>query len=287
MGRRGRNDPIMKVIYELFGATALKTPNAGVRPLDVVGLCPGEKISRRGRLRSALVNGDAVEEQLKKAIDPPVRAANVSGVRSSSVDAGLGLDILGGLLEGFSLPAAGINSQFNKARKVSFKFDDVMKEQIDSFALGAVLQGTKINAGNPAMADFSGEDPCQFLVINLVFTSRSFSVRAETEAGAGLKIDTGAIGKLVGEASATVKFNALTESEISFEGPEALTFAFATERLFIDNGGTVWKTSQRVDIPVVAMARASGLPVTLAPERVRLTPEPSLLALEDHPEARF
>jgi hypothetical protein len=287
MGKRGRNDPIMKIIYEVFGGTVLKVPNAGVRPLDVVGLCPGGAVSRRGRLSAALVDGEAVEAQLKEAIDPPVRAANVSGKRSSSVEANLGLDILGGLLSGLNLPPAEIKAQFKAARTVSFKFDEVMKEQVDSFELGSVLQGTSINAGNPAMADFQGPDGCQFLVINLVFTSSSFAIRAESERAGELKIDAGAIGKLVGSAQTGVEVRALSETEIAFEGPEQLTFAFTTERLFVDEDGTVRKTSQREQGPIVAMADPSGAPLATAEpslERVRLTAEPSLLDLRDHPE---
>src|SRR2546423_1681464 len=95
-----RGDPLVDTLMGLFHANILRVPEERVRSLSVVASFEG-KSSFRGTL-APLLKGNL-------PVDIPIsisRMADLSGKSSRKVNLNLGVQILEGFLQGFSLPSA-------------------------------------------------------------------------------------------------------------------------------------------------------------------------------------
>jgi len=279
MGRRGRDDPIFKALRQLFGATVLRVPDNRTKPLDVIAQRDG-----RGRWVGELENafGDtSASEGLKESVTPPYRVADISGKRSSALDTDIGLSVLDGLLKGFHMPSAKVSAQFKNARKLSFKFDDVKRLQVDAFLLGKTLDGQQVRRVATTRLFFE-EPRWDFLVLDSIVTSTDFSVKMEEAKEGAAGLDLGAIGKIVGDAKANVTMSSVSDVEVSFQGPEALTCAFTALRFYLDPDGTVSRADPEVGrVFLESASRLEGADLDYTPDRVILPAEPTFFNWED------
>lgn len=226
-------DPIIKTLRSVFQANIVRIPESRIQPMTTI-IRNGKKKRFWGEL-SAMVEGDLL--QSNEAIETS-KMADVSGKQSKSVDLELGLQIMDGFLKGFSLPSAGIQSQFAGAKTVSFSFKAVERKYIQPAVLGGLLTGHALDASNTANDNFFNRQ-ADLLIIDSIVTSSDFSINVEQSNIKDFKLDIPAIQKVIGKANTKIKVESTTGLDITFKGEEALTFAFTCLQSKIDPAGRI------------------------------------------------
>jgi len=226
-------DPIVKTLMEVFNASIVRVPETRVQPMSVVA-AKDSKSSFRGRLAPLLLEDDVLEVPEAKS-----QMTNIKGKRTKSVKTDVGLKILEGFLTGFGLPGATIGAQFAGASEVTFAFNDVVRTFVDTGVLGRQLIGKHVNKENPAAAIFFGEDSYEFLVLDSVIGSSDFTIAVSKSNDKAFKLDLPAIQNVVKEANVGVSVSTTTNYDLTFKGPEHLTFAFSAVRFHLTKDGTV------------------------------------------------
>jgi hypothetical protein len=217
-------DPVVEYLRSTFGANIVRIPRAALRPPQVLAARKGDTRTM-GQLGDILVGASAFvldPEDLHEEPAPPVLAQKT---RSVALD--LGLDILGGLLQGFGMPKAGLGGAFAPKSAIRFNFHDVRRVYVETNRLGRALQGYAVDRANPATTMyFQGQDPWRLLLIDSVLTSPGFTVSASRSRTESAHVDVPALQQLVSDVSAKVNVASSVSSEVSFTGEERLTFAF-------------------------------------------------------------
>ncbi len=224
------DDQLVSTLHGVFKANIVRIPEARIQPLGAVASTP-EGPRFWGYLHE-LVEGTL---EARGAIQES-RMADIAGKRSRSVNLDLGLQILEGFLGGFGLPSAGIAAKFAGAKTVSFSFQEVVRSFISPAALGKLLGGHALDAGNTANNLFFRNEAV-LLVIDSVITSRDFSIQVGEARNHDFKLDVPAIQEMVGNAKAGVQVETTTGLDVTFKGDVPLTFAFTCLRCPLDPAG--------------------------------------------------
>ena len=226
------DDQLVNTLHGVFGANIVRVPEARIKPLCAVASMPqGPRFwgYLPELVEGILDTGNAIGSS-------PM--ANVAGKKSRSVNLDLGLQILEGFLGGFGLPAAGIAAKFAGAKTVSFSFQEVVRFFVSPAALGRLLGGHSLDAGNTAN-DLFFRQAATLLVTDSVITSRDFSIQVGQTRGSDFKLDVPAIQEMIGKANAGVKAETTTGLDVTFRGDVPLTFAFTCLRCNADPAGRI------------------------------------------------
>jgi hypothetical protein len=269
-------DPVVDTLREVFGANIVRVPEERIKPLVVLG-SHGKRTSFRGRTIGLLLKGTP-------SVDIPVSESTmsaVSGKRSNSVDIKFGLSVLSSVLEGFNLPATGIEEKFQGATEVSFSFSDVARQFIDKGELGLALKGCALDRLQPAAAIFFGEDPWDCLLIDSTIASSDFNIEVHKASSNDFKLDVGAIQAIVDKAGVGVKVSATSKSSVTFKGPKRLSFAFSCVRLFVNEGGRIQLLEEDSLKRQLQAAGGATMVEQIVPPRVLITQEPAMIDVED------
>ncbi|RMG88660.1 MAG: hypothetical protein D6714_00335 [Bacteroidetes bacterium] len=229
------------MLRDLFNATPLRVPEARVRPMMVIAEKNG-KTEFRGGLEHLLVKDAPLEVNIRETM-----VTDVALEKTKSVDFDFGFEIMKGFFQGFGIPASGVQSALNGAKKISFSFRNVRRLWVDKNELGSRLRGRLIDLEHPSMAPFQGPDPWQMLLISDAIVSNGFAVNVERASGADFEIKLPEIEAVLEDASAKVQVKKGSKNSLSFEGDAFLTFAFCVIQLSVDEAGklrvgTVFKT---------------------------------------------
>jgi hypothetical protein len=266
-----REDPLVSLLYNLFGVNIVRVPDSRIRPLSVIGHRAGRSFYRGSLLpllsdRSAL--GILPQESLM---------TDISGRRSRRVTLDLGIHILRGFLKGFDLPVAGLENGLTGARYLSFAFPAVHRLALDVNALGWALAGRRIDRTNPAAVNFFEKPRYDMLLIDSILTSSNITITLSGSRGQRLNVDIDVLRKLIAELGGEIGVNAEQQVELTLASPHKLTFAFSCVRIFFDEEGLISA------IPPDHRQRTLGsteepMPVRYSPDRVMLSDGPGLLA---------
>lgn len=219
-----REDGFTRLVRVTYGCNVLGVPRTGVAPLEVLAV-RNRRVQTRGGLASML----GLDKSTKLADLRTAAATSLSGSRSASLDLGLGLSLTSTFLAALGVPAPGVEADlalWKGTSELAFEVRDVTQHDIDVAALGMRLVGTKI-ARSPAADVFFENPDVRMLVINRTLTSRQFAIRTIGSGGQSAAVSVDAIADLIGKTSATVTWHRESDSVVSFQGDEELTFAFA------------------------------------------------------------
>jgi hypothetical protein len=219
-------DPLLKLVREKYHAQPVAVPKEGINPLEVLVESGKDEFRGWGPLGDLVTGQPPLEDVLGRA--RPKLVSDVSGMWSSSVDAGVGLEILGFVLRVFGIPVPGIGAAFTSARKVSFKFSGVTERKYGAGAIGNALARRKLRRRNPANVDIAKKGWA--LVIDSVLSSRDFAVRVEKKRGTKIGIDYGLLNEAV-SAKASASFTKIGDDVVSFQARKPAVFAFTALRL--------------------------------------------------------
>jgi hypothetical protein len=240
-------DPFLTYLKQ-SGYSVIRLPRAGFSPLQILTLEKRE-FSVLGELASVL-NGAGVA--------PPIRlntaAASISGQATADMRIGFGLSLLGTILGAMGAGTVSLETEYSKARSVTFKFSDVLVDAVDLTLLDQYLAVADINPSARHVSRLLETD--DVYVVTATLKSRKIAVEGKGQNGAGVTLSVPAIQQVVG-ATVKVGLESGQASVITYEGEQSLTFGFQAARLFYDQGRyTAFKPIE----PGVAAARSlSGL----------------------------
>jgi hypothetical protein len=270
-------DPVVEYLRATFGANIVRIPRASLKPPEVVAV-------RQGRARTMGKLGDILVGQPPFILDltdvHSERAPRVLAQKTRSVGLDLGLEILGGLLQGFGLSKAGLGAAFAPQSTIAFNFHDVRRDYVEPNRLGRLLQGRAVDRANPATAVyFDAQNRWRLMLIDSVLTSPGFTVSAKRSNSASAHVDLPTLQQLVSDASAKVEVSSSASSSVSFTGVERLTFAFTCLEVSLDAADRIVGlagSGGRAVIQGLAGSATAGRAVT----GVLLSEDPGLLDLE-------
>lgn len=215
-------------LRETFSATPLKVPEARIQPLTILAY-KNEETNFRGHLRYLLQNTDLFNPAIEAA---PV--ANVSLQRTKKVNIDLGLSILDGFFKALKLDNVALGTTLKGVKEMSLSFSNVQRRFVDLGALGQSVKNNRLDLTNPSIGVFTGDQPSDMLVISDAIVSTGFTINNESGREDAFDVNVPLVEKYITDAKLNVKVEKNSKSSISFEGEEALTFAFSCVRVLFD-----------------------------------------------------
>jgi hypothetical protein len=223
-------DPVTKELNKR-GYNIVKLPRVGIEPMDVLGR-ENDSMEKLGSIAEVWTSTAALP-----AIGAPASVAGIEGERSSDLDLGVGLKLLGNVLAGLgggiSLPS--LNVAYKHAKKIQFKFVNIESTNITPFALGKFLANGTLDMSNPFAAHYFGNDETQEYIIFDVLKSDSISVTAKSESGTEVSADVDALSGAL-SANVKVKVGVAGSTEITFQSAVKATFAFKLFEVLFEDG---------------------------------------------------
>jgi hypothetical protein len=262
-------DPAVEKLNKL-SYNMVKLPRAGIEPLDVLGR-DNNTLNRLGSIVEVWTSNLP-----PPTVGAPQPAAAIEGGKTGDLDLGIGLKLLSNALAGLGsvvgLPS--LNLGFKKARRVQFKFVDVVSVGVTAFALGKYLSAGSLDLSNPFVSHYFDNGETQEFIIFEVLKSNAVSITAKDEHGVDVAADINALQSVL-TANVKAKLSGSSTSTIVFEGAALATFAFKAFEVFYENGKWTLQGA-RADDDLSFAATAVGSSGEAAVPGVLLSPGRSL-----------
>ncbi|HYO84129.1 MAG TPA: hypothetical protein VES20_22180 [Bryobacteraceae bacterium] len=221
-----------------FGYSVMRTPKPGTRPLLVYHRS-GKDLDRLGDITDLLQPGSVALPQISSDATPGI---TIDGRESSTVNAAIGVNILGNIVRAMGGSDLGLAAHYDKARTVVFSYADVLEDRIERLQLEQFVHTAKIRAENsPGLVDklIDGE----LYVISATLKSKKFIVRTEDDRGAKVDLDVPVIQQAVG-GSVKVGTVAGLNSSVIYEGSVPVVFGVQAVQLVFSEDGRFLTTEQ-------------------------------------------
>jgi hypothetical protein len=266
-------DPAVERLNKL-SYNMVKLPRAGIEPLDVLGR-DDKTLNRLGSIVEVWTSSTP-----PPTVSDPQPAASIDGEKTGDIDLGIGLKLLSNALAGLGsavgLPSLGLG--FKKARKVQFKFVDVVSQSVTPFALGKFLSAGTLDLSNPFVSHYFDNEETQEYIIFEVLKSNAVSITAKNEHGANVDADITALQSVL-TANVKAAISGSSSSTILFEGASPVTFAFKAYEVSYEGNKWIPKGAPADSDLSFAAAAAAGSGVgggTTAEPGILLSPGRSL-----------
>jgi hypothetical protein len=233
-----------------FGYSVFRIPRATAQPLEVLHR-NGKDLSRLGGITDLITAGAQQPPPVHRDDLPGV---NIEGTESSKVNVSIGVNILGSFIAALGGGNLGLQTAFNRAKSVTFKYAGVKEDSVDVLLLEQFVQAGEINRNLPSGTVAKLIDDEVYVITSTLKTNK-IVVAAQGEAGASVQVDVPVIQQAIGGNVKVGTEGSLT-SNVVFEGPMAIPFAFQAVQLQFDESGEFLTTQQ---LPAGdAAARALG-----------------------------
>lgn len=244
------NDPFLSLL-KAFGYSVVRLPRPDLAPLRLLARL-GADLEELGPVEAVLRPGPHVALPAVSR-DRPCPA--LSGQRSASLDAGLGLSLLASLVTALGGAPQVARLVGRRARRVSFVFEGVREDSVALVDVDRYLGDARIDPEPRHLRRLLEAD--DLYLTTSVVKSRAFSITLSDESGGAIEVDLPAATAIVG-ATVQVSVAQASECGVRFEGREALGFGFRAVRLFYDNGRyTAFKPLAPGDLALERVAPAS------------------------------
>jgi hypothetical protein len=268
-----KTDPILTTLRDVFSANPLKVPEQRFKPLSVLAFRKG-KACYLGNLTDLFYPIIRVPPGW---IGEPQRMAEVEGHVTQHIAIDAGLDILQGLFSAFGSDGAGLRTSFNRLTQISFSFDKVQRQAIETNRLGRLVSEKTLNLKNPVLPNFSGNVAADFLVIDSVIQSNNFSVHIDRSQAANVNLKVPEVAQYLGNVKMDEKQSSGLDLRVTFQGTQFLTFAFTCVRFFPDTTGRIHLIAPELRGVVIANAGTTAVP---NPDHILLSEGQDLLILD-------
>jgi hypothetical protein len=167
---------------------------------------------------------------------------DIEGKETSTVNAAIGLSILGAFVGALGGGNVGLQAGFKNARTVTFAYTGVMEDQVDVLALEKYVKAGTISPHVPSGTLEKLLDD-EVYVVTSVLKTRKIVVDAQGSGGQTVALDVPVLQQVVG---GTVKLEraSTSASRVAFEGPVPIAFAFQAVQLVFDDSGEFLTTMQ-------------------------------------------
>lgn len=233
-----KSDPILTLLNDHLGASALKIPDGRIQTLGLmegVGRSTGKYRGVLDELSTLAVPKARLEHLIE--LHP---VANISQTHTQATDAKIGLQVLAGFLRGFGVELPSLNATFADATKVTFSFNNVQRRSVSEIWLGKIMkEDFRIDVENPAISDAfrMGRNP--LLLITSTIVSNNFSMHVTEANKDDFTLNITALEEELGNLNASLSATVHNQKSVTFQGADALPFAFSTVQLVFDRNGKV------------------------------------------------
>lgn len=235
------------------GYCVLRLPRADARPLQTLLRADKKDLVRLGELASISVAGSNPLPPLSLDNVAPV---DISGKESSATKIEVGVNILGGLIAALGGNALAVSAGFDRAKTMTFKFEDVLEDHVDVDRLDQYLSTCNFRTDGAAVTNALIDDAV--FIITSTLKSTKFTVNAKNESGtkAGLEVP---VVSGIASGKLSVDTSKATEGTVTFEGQTPVIFGFQAVQVFMDNvaGKPIFTTLDPLK-PGAAAARGIG-----------------------------
>lgn len=199
------------------------------------------------------------------SLPPTVSAGDlpsISGVQTRSLDLGLGLKVLSGLISALGGGTLGLDAGFKSASKITFAYTGVSSETLNAVSLQMALNAVAPPASG-LLADWLGD---HLFVITSVLRASKITVTAHSDSGAKVGLDVPVIS---GAASGSVNVDVshAADGTVTYEGTTPVAFA---AKLF-----------QIVPAKIGGAKRLTLKSVKQGSDAIRAFPEEEIEAIDD------
>lgn len=212
-----------------FGYNVIRLPKADVKPLQLYAV-NGGSLDRLGKVTTVFESGRSIS---LPQVSEGVEAANMSGQRTSELDASLGVDLLGSVIGAMGGSELGLELQYKSAKTVVFQFGTVTEDSIEVAAVDQYLTDAEVSPFSTHVSRLLDADDVYITTGVLFATTLIVAITASRSGGAELKVPV--IQELVG-ANVKVSGSATSASTVTYEGRVPLAFGFKAARLIYDEG---------------------------------------------------
>ncbi|HYJ84271.1 MAG TPA: hypothetical protein VEW26_15675 [Allosphingosinicella sp.] len=244
-----------------YGYGTIALPREGIKPL-LMFVKKGDRLTPLGPLTSTFLPGTSPVPTANRH-----QSAAVSGEQSKSIDAAIGLSILGNVIGALAGSALGLDVAYKKASKVQFEFGEVMEETIDITALDQFLSNGSVTGSIGNFVKQALEKDEVYVAV-ATLDARQISVQATDSSQVGVKVDVPVIQQIVGGKIA-VSSGGAGSSKITYaSNTTPLSFGLKVVRLIVDKGKYTTMKTVKPDVGAEAVAAAGGgeAPDVLGPE---------------------
>jgi hypothetical protein len=236
-----------------FGYSIFRVPRLSAQPLEVL-LRGGKDLTRLGQIAD-LVTSPLPAPPVHRDDQPGVA---IEGTQTSKINVSIAVSILGSFVGALGGSNLGLQSAFNRAKSVTFKYAGVKEDSIDVLLLEQFVKAGAINPHIPPGTVAKLIDD-EIYVITSILKTNKIVVAAQAEAGTSVQLDVPVLQQAVG-GNLKIGTEGAATSNILFEGQIAIPFAFQAVQLQFDDSGEFLTTEQ---LPAGdAAARALGGPGT-------------------------
>ncbi len=238
----GCKDPALKALKSK-GYNVVRLPRVDLVPTQLLA-ANGKSLQRLGAMTSVF---DASPQVALPTISPDQPGPNISGTKSSDIQLGVGLNILGGLISALGGSTLGLSLGYSRARTIQFEYADTLANSVEPALIDQFVAASSINAFARASSELLAAD--QVYVVTATLKSRKINVTAKDANKKNVGIDLPVIQNAVG-ANLKVTASGSENSVVTYEAAVPLVFAFQAIRLVFDGGH--YRTFRLIDAGSVA-----------------------------------
>ena len=212
----------------------------------------GDNLDRLGAVTKLLTPGENIPPPTIIADTP---AANINGLRTSSMKIGVGLSFLGTII-GAMGGNLGVEAQYQQAKSAVFEFQSVFEDKIDVVELDQYLGDSDINPASVFVRQLLDAD--KLYIITATIKSNKFTFDAKKSDGTDLKVDMPVIQQIVG-GNVKIGGESAVSSKLTYEGKIPLIIGFQAVQ-----------PSMKAATPRSSRLRALCAPGRLRPRPIRV-----------------
>lgn len=212
-----------------FGYGTIALPRDGIKPMLML-IKRGDRLTPLGPMASTFLPGSS---PLPTAVRRS--ATSISGSKSKTVDAKIGISLLGTVIGALAGSSLGLDVAYKKAKKVQFEFGEVTEEAIDINALDNYLSNGSVAPGTGNFVKEALERDEVYVIVATV-DARQISVAATGESSVGVSVDVPVIQQIVG-AKVAVSSGGASSSKLTYTSTTTpLSFGLKVVRLIFKGG---------------------------------------------------
>lgn len=253
VAKRDPTDALQKLFHDRYGLNLLALPAADVEPGQFV-IAPKGAVARRVEA-GAVLDGPLDGLQINRAIP----MADVSGVRSNGVSAGLAADIAEAFI--IALGGLGLATKFGakirreKCDELRFSFPEPSLDKLELAVFRGRIAPRRLDVNSPF------HDPAaRYFVVNAVARSRALDIVLDKSVDGAGEVAAG-FAKLV-DVEANLSVEIVDGSVVRFRGDRALAFGVELFQFSTTESGHL----------------KLGIPTSPLPMREKAAPNPAFLA---------
>lgn len=245
-------DPALSAL-KTIGYNVVQLPRVDLHPTQLL-VSDNKRLKRLGDLTSVFVPASGGPAIPVISADRP--GPSIAITRTASLDVGVGLNILGGLISALGGSTLGLSLSYAKAAKIEMEYGGTLENAAELALIDQFLTSAKVSPFARAAAQMLEAD--QVYVITSTLKATTLNVAATDERKNAVGIDLPVLSNAVG-GNLKVSSAGTGSTTVKFEGKISLVFAFQAVRLIFDKG--VYRSMKLVDGGGVVAEGAAGEPL--------------------------